>query len=502
MYLFALKLATGARHARARPPVASWSASCATSRTASTSCWPPSTRPCERMADHWKDVRLLPLPGPPRRPGRGPGGRAQAQGDLLRAHRRLRGGGDEARPDRAAGRAHAGGGAAATDSPVLDKVLSNISEVRARGAHVLAVATEGSTEVAEHAEEVVYVPRTDWLLQPLLAVIPLQLLAYYIAQRTRAERGPAAQPREDRHGRVTSMRRARPARDRAARAGAGTPARAWPSACSPTPSAPTPPPRPARPSTWPPASAPRRPWPRRWRWTGWSFTDVEVVATGGAPDVRLSGGAGARADELGVRVRVSLTHTDTTAGAVAAGRCEPLPGLAGPAVRGGGDARGGRLGDRAAGRAVAGPDGARGGGAGPRQRRRGRPGPGAGRGGQGQQRRRRPGGGAAAARGGPRGGRAGRRRPGRARGRRAGQPGRACPATRRRPFAADGPGGLGRGAWTPCWAPASRASRASRWPRPSPRSTPSRRPVVACDVPSGVDATTGRGARARRCAPR
>ena len=70
----------------------------------------------------------------------------------------------------------------ATDSPVLDKVLSNVSEVRARGAHVLAVATEDNPEVAEHAEEVVYVPRTDWLLQPLLAVIPLQLLAYHIAR--------------------------------------------------------------------------------------------------------------------------------------------------------------------------------------------------------------------------------------------------------------------------------------------------------------------------------
>ena len=46
----------------------------------------------------------------------------------------------------------------ATDSPVLDKVLSNMSEVRARGAHVLAVATEGNADVAEHAEEVVYVP--------------------------------------------------------------------------------------------------------------------------------------------------------------------------------------------------------------------------------------------------------------------------------------------------------------------------------------------------------
>jgi glutamine---fructose-6-phosphate transaminase (isomerizing) len=70
----------------------------------------------------------------------------------------------------------------ATDSPVLDKVLSNIAEVRARGAHVIAVATEGSGRVAGQAEEVVEVPRTDWLLQPLLAVIPLQLLAYHIAR--------------------------------------------------------------------------------------------------------------------------------------------------------------------------------------------------------------------------------------------------------------------------------------------------------------------------------
>jgi len=69
----------------------------------------------------------------------------------------------------------------ATDSPVLDKVLSNVSETRARGAHVLALASEGNTQVAEYAEEVVYVPRTDWMLQSLLAVIPLQLLAYYIA---------------------------------------------------------------------------------------------------------------------------------------------------------------------------------------------------------------------------------------------------------------------------------------------------------------------------------
>jgi glucosamine--fructose-6-phosphate aminotransferase (isomerizing) len=70
----------------------------------------------------------------------------------------------------------------ATDAPVLDKVLSNIAEVRVRGAHVIAVATDGSTEAEDAAEEVVYVPRTDWLLQPILAVIPLQLLAYRIAR--------------------------------------------------------------------------------------------------------------------------------------------------------------------------------------------------------------------------------------------------------------------------------------------------------------------------------
>jgi holo-[acyl-carrier protein] synthase len=51
--------------------------------------------------------------------------------------------------------------------------------------------------------------------------------------------------------------------------------------------------------------------------TAWSFRDVEVVATRGPPEVRLSGSVARRADELGVRARVSLTHTDTVAGAVA-----------------------------------------------------------------------------------------------------------------------------------------------------------------------------------------
>jgi len=70
----------------------------------------------------------------------------------------------------------------ATDSPILDKVLSNIAEVRARGADVIAIATDGNTEVAEVADQTLYVPATDWVLQPILAVLPLQLLAYHVAR--------------------------------------------------------------------------------------------------------------------------------------------------------------------------------------------------------------------------------------------------------------------------------------------------------------------------------
>jgi glucosamine--fructose-6-phosphate aminotransferase (isomerizing) len=69
----------------------------------------------------------------------------------------------------------------ATDMPILDKVLSNAAEVRARGAHVVAVATDGSTGIDEQTDEVICVPKCDWLLQPILAIVPLQLLAYYIA---------------------------------------------------------------------------------------------------------------------------------------------------------------------------------------------------------------------------------------------------------------------------------------------------------------------------------
>ncbi|HWI95209.1 MAG TPA: glutamine--fructose-6-phosphate transaminase (isomerizing), partial [Solirubrobacterales bacterium] len=70
----------------------------------------------------------------------------------------------------------------ATDSPVLDKVLSNVEEVRARGAETIAIVTEGDEQAAAVADQTVEVARTDWILQPILAILPLQLLAYEIAR--------------------------------------------------------------------------------------------------------------------------------------------------------------------------------------------------------------------------------------------------------------------------------------------------------------------------------
>jgi glutamine---fructose-6-phosphate transaminase (isomerizing) len=70
----------------------------------------------------------------------------------------------------------------ATDSHVYDKVVSNIQEVRARGAEVIAIATDGNEDIQYHADDVVYVPRTHPFLQAALSVIPLQLLAYRIAR--------------------------------------------------------------------------------------------------------------------------------------------------------------------------------------------------------------------------------------------------------------------------------------------------------------------------------
>jgi glutamine---fructose-6-phosphate transaminase (isomerizing) len=65
---------------------------------------------------------------------------------------------------------------------VYDKVISNIQEVRARGAHVIAIATDGNEDIQHHADDVIYIPRTPSFLQAVLAVMPLQLLAYRIGR--------------------------------------------------------------------------------------------------------------------------------------------------------------------------------------------------------------------------------------------------------------------------------------------------------------------------------
>jgi glucosamine--fructose-6-phosphate aminotransferase (isomerizing) len=70
----------------------------------------------------------------------------------------------------------------ATDSHVYDKVISNIEEVRAREASVIAVASAGNERIGALCEGVMFIPRVSELLSPLLAVVPLQLLAYHIAQ--------------------------------------------------------------------------------------------------------------------------------------------------------------------------------------------------------------------------------------------------------------------------------------------------------------------------------
>jgi glucosamine--fructose-6-phosphate aminotransferase (isomerizing) len=64
---------------------------------------------------------------------------------------------------------------------VFEKVMSNLEEIKARGGPVIAIASENDQEVANHVEDVIYMPEVPEYLQPLVAVIPLQLLAYHIA---------------------------------------------------------------------------------------------------------------------------------------------------------------------------------------------------------------------------------------------------------------------------------------------------------------------------------
>jgi glucosamine--fructose-6-phosphate aminotransferase (isomerizing) len=69
----------------------------------------------------------------------------------------------------------------APKGPSYEKVVSNLAEVRARQGKVLAIATRGDNEIGSHADDVVLVPETALELQPILTVLPLQMLSYYVA---------------------------------------------------------------------------------------------------------------------------------------------------------------------------------------------------------------------------------------------------------------------------------------------------------------------------------
>jgi len=71
--------------------------------------------------------------------------------------------------------------AIATRSPTYDKVASNLAEVRARGAHLVAVATDGDARIADLADDVLWVPDVPDVVSPLVTAVPAQLFAYHVA---------------------------------------------------------------------------------------------------------------------------------------------------------------------------------------------------------------------------------------------------------------------------------------------------------------------------------
>ena len=97
--------------------------------------------------------------------------------------------------------------AVATRGATYEKVVSNVAEVRAREAPVVAVATEGDEEIARYAADVLYVPEMLEELTPIIAILPLQLLAYEVAVARGHRCRPAAQPGQVGHGRVEQHRR-------------------------------------------------------------------------------------------------------------------------------------------------------------------------------------------------------------------------------------------------------------------------------------------------------
>ena len=313
MYLLALKLAQVRGHARARgahqslPRAARASAPHHRAARAGGRARPPDREPLEGR-------RFLPLPRAPHRPARVPRGRAQAQGDLLHPDRRLRGGRDEARPDRAAGRGHSGGVrghglARARQGDVEHRRGPGPRRARGGGGHRGQRAHQGPRGGGRGDSGHRLVPPADPRRDPASAAgVPHR-------RGARSERGPAAQPREDRHRRVTGvgldlleverLERALERRPRLADRLFSEEELSYAGAKS-------------RPAMHLAARfCAKEAVAKALGLSAWSYREVEVVSGDGPPSVRLSGRAAARAEELGVEASVSLTHTQALAGAVA-----------------------------------------------------------------------------------------------------------------------------------------------------------------------------------------
>ncbi|MDO4517855.1 MAG: SIS domain-containing protein, partial [Bacillota bacterium] len=71
--------------------------------------------------------------------------------------------------------------ALATQDKLYEKMVSNIEELQARDAHIMGIAKEGKTEIEKTSDDVIYIPQTIDELTPILAVVPLQIFAYYVA---------------------------------------------------------------------------------------------------------------------------------------------------------------------------------------------------------------------------------------------------------------------------------------------------------------------------------
>ena len=69
----------------------------------------------------------------------------------------------------------------ATNSKVYEKIVSNMEEAKARGATIIVIASSSNREILTKSDHIIYIPETDEFVSPLISVVPLQLLAYYIS---------------------------------------------------------------------------------------------------------------------------------------------------------------------------------------------------------------------------------------------------------------------------------------------------------------------------------